>query len=168
MKLTVSQEEYLKTIYLLEYVNNKIRVTDIAKKMNITKPSVNKAINVLKEMELINYEIYGNITLTPKAKKIAKEILKKQDLVEMFLVGFLEVEEEQAKQDASLMKSSISKETEEKLCKYIIDLLEYRNIGCKCNYQEGEDKCKKCTNTKIRNKLKDNKEWSKSLDYGRK
>ena len=53
MKLTNSQEEYLKTIYILENSNKKIRVTDIAKKLNITKPSVNRAIKILKEMNLI-------------------------------------------------------------------------------------------------------------------
>ena len=56
MKLTNSQEEYLKTIYLLEKNNKKVRVTDIAKKLKITKPSVNKGINVLKEIGLVNYE----------------------------------------------------------------------------------------------------------------
>ena len=40
MKLTNSQEEYLKTIYLLEKNQQKVRVTDIAQKMNITKPSM--------------------------------------------------------------------------------------------------------------------------------
>ena len=46
MQLTNSQEEYLKTIYLLEKNKQKVRVTDIAQKMNITKPSVNKALRI--------------------------------------------------------------------------------------------------------------------------
>ena len=64
MKLTNSQEEYIKTIYLLQKNNKKVRVTDIALKLKITKPSVNKAINVLKDMGILNYKAYGNITLT--------------------------------------------------------------------------------------------------------
>ena len=47
-KITNSQEEYLKTIFILEKNNKKVRVTDIAEKLHITKPSVNKAINILK------------------------------------------------------------------------------------------------------------------------
>ena len=43
-------EEYLKTMYILKKQNDNIRVTDIANKMNCTKPSVNKAINNLKMM----------------------------------------------------------------------------------------------------------------------
>ena len=49
MKLTDSQEEYLKTIYMLEKSKPKIRVTDIANRLKITKPSVNKAIKNLKD-----------------------------------------------------------------------------------------------------------------------
>ncbi len=78
MKLTNSQEEYLKTIYILENSNKKIRVTDIAKKLNITKPSVNRAIKMLKEINLIEYEAYGDILLTNEGKQYAKEILKKK------------------------------------------------------------------------------------------
>ena len=44
MKISSSQEEYLKTIYLLEKNNKKVRVTDIAERLKITKPSVNKGI----------------------------------------------------------------------------------------------------------------------------
>ena len=57
-------EEYLKTMYILKKQNGNIRVTDIAEKMECTKPSVNKAINNLKEKELINYETYWTILLT--------------------------------------------------------------------------------------------------------
>ena len=43
-----SLEEYLKTMYVLKKQNGNVRVTDIAEKMNCTKPSVNKALNNLK------------------------------------------------------------------------------------------------------------------------
>ena len=79
MKLTSSQEDYLKTIYLLEKNNQRVRVTDIALKLKITKPSVNKAINLLKDMKLIEYKIYGNIKLTKEGERYAMEIIKKQE-----------------------------------------------------------------------------------------
>lgn len=62
--ISKAQEEYLKTIYIIQKQNNGVRVTDIANKMNCTKPSVNKAINHLKSNGLINYETYGTIELT--------------------------------------------------------------------------------------------------------
>ena len=48
MQLTNSLEEYLKTIYILKNTEDQIRVTDIANKLNCTKPSVNRALNSLK------------------------------------------------------------------------------------------------------------------------
>ena len=95
MKLTNSQEEYLRTIYLLEKSNKKVRVTDIALKLDITKPSVNKAINLLKDIGLIHYETYGNISLSKEGEKYAIEVIKKQDIVTMFLVEILGIKREQ-------------------------------------------------------------------------
>lgn len=69
-KIVISKalEEYLKTMYVLKKQNGNIRVTDIAEKMNCSKPSVNKAINILKSENLINYETYGTIEMTEKRK----------------------------------------------------------------------------------------------------
>lgn len=61
-------EEYLKTMYVLQKQYGNIRVTDIAEKMNCSKPSVNKAINNLKSESLVNYESYGTIELTKDRK----------------------------------------------------------------------------------------------------
>ena len=66
-------EEYLKTMYILKKQNGNIRVTDIANKMNCTKPSVNKAIYNLKDNGFLNYESYGTIELTMERRKFSKE-----------------------------------------------------------------------------------------------
>ncbi len=67
--ISKSGEEYLKTMYILKKQNGNIRVTDIANKMNCTKPSVNKAINNLKNHDLVIYESYGEIELTEKRRR---------------------------------------------------------------------------------------------------
>lgn len=64
--ISKSLEEYLKTMYVLKKQNGYIRVTDIAEKMNCSKPGVNKAINNLKLEGLVNYESYGTIEVTEK------------------------------------------------------------------------------------------------------
>ena len=64
--ISKSTEEYLKTIYVLYKQNNEIRVTDIAQRMNCSKPSVTKQLNILSENKLIIYETYGKIELTDK------------------------------------------------------------------------------------------------------
>lgn len=71
--ISKAQEEYLKTIYILKKQNGNIRVTDIANKMNCTKPSVNKAINNLTDNGFLNYESYGTIELTEKRRRFGKK-----------------------------------------------------------------------------------------------
>ena len=61
--ISKSLEEYLKTMYVLKRQYGNIRVTDVANKMNCTKPSVNKAIYNLKDNGFLNYESYGTIEL---------------------------------------------------------------------------------------------------------
>ena len=152
MKLTNSQEEYLKTIYLLEKNKQKVRVTDIAKKMNITKPSVNKALKVLKELHLINYEVYGDINLTEEGQEQAKEIIKKQDILETFLIGILEIEKEQAQEEAKAIKYAMSKESIDKLDSYISKILDLGDL--KCGYDKNNEKCRSCIKITARERLK--------------
>ncbi len=147
MKLTNSQEEYLKMIYVLSSAEKIARVTDIAQKLNITKPSVNKGVKTLKEMQLINYETYGEITLTEKGVKIARAIIKRFDIIKIFLKEILDVPEEQAKKEAAAMKTAISKETEEKLEKYVIETLKLNDL--ECGYNMNNEKCRQCARLSI-------------------
>ena len=80
-----SLEEYLKTMYVLNKQNGNIRVTDIANKMDCSKPSVNKPLNNLKEEKLIKYETYGTIELTKQGESLAQKILEAYDIVYLFL-----------------------------------------------------------------------------------
>ncbi|MCI8470247.1 MAG: metal-dependent transcriptional regulator [Clostridia bacterium] len=152
MKLTSSQEEYLKTIYLLEKSGRKVRVTDIALKLKITKPSVNKAINLLKDMELIHYKAYGNITLTKEGKNYAIEVIKKQDILKMFLVEILSIEKQQAEEEAIAMKHAISEQTAKKLNQYITQIMNLGDLNC--DYDESNEKCKNCIKRKAQNRLR--------------
>ena len=90
--ISKSVEEYLKTIYILKINNNNIRVTDIASKMNCSKPSVNKSIKILKEEGLVNYEPYGEIILTENGEKLAKKVFEAQDILYTFLTEILEID----------------------------------------------------------------------------
>ena len=95
-----SLEEYLKTMYLLKKQNGNIRVTDIANKMECTKPSVNKALNNLKEEELVHYETYGTIELTEKGENLAKKILETYDIAYIFLKDVLNLDAKDANNEA--------------------------------------------------------------------
>ena len=87
--ISKSQEEYLKTMYVLKIKNGEIRVTDIAESLNISKPSVTKAINNLKGLDLVNNKTYGKIELTDKGADIAKKVLEAYDISYVFLKDVL-------------------------------------------------------------------------------
>ena len=92
--ISKASEEYLKTMYILNKQNGNIRVTDIANKMNCSKPSVNKAIYNLKDEGMLNYESYGTIELTPEGENLAKKILEAYDIVYLFLKDVLNLGED--------------------------------------------------------------------------
>jgi DtxR family Mn-dependent transcriptional regulator len=144
-------EEYLKTMYILKKQNDNIRVTDIANKMNCTKPSVNKAINNLKNDGLVNYESYGKIELTKEGKELAKKILEAYDIVYLFLKDVLNLSDIEAKQEAENIKSTISDNTINKLAKYVHKVLDLNDLDC-C-YDINKEKCRSCIR-RTSNKLK--------------
>ena len=140
--ISKSLEEYLKTMYVLGKQNEKIRVTDIAEKMNCTKASVNKAINNLKLHKLVNYESYGTIELTGEGENLAKKILEAYDIVYLFFKDVLNIEEEKAKEEAERIKGAISDETINKLAKYVHKTLGLNSLDC--NYDINKEKCRSC------------------------
>ncbi len=139
-------EEYLKTMYVLKKQNGNIRVTDVANKMECTKPSVNKALNNLKEEKLVNYETYGTIELTEEGENLAKKILEAYDIVYLFLKEVLNLNEEVAESEAEKIKSSISDDTINKLAKYVHQVLGLSNLNC--NYDINQEKCRCCIKRK--------------------
>ena len=140
--ISKSLEEYLKTMYVLKKQNENIRVTDIAKKMNCTKPSVNKAIYNLKDNGLLNYESYGTIELTEEGENLAKKILEAYDIVYVFLKDVLNLEEDDAKQEAEKIKTTITDDTINKLAKYVHKELGLTNLDC--DYDINKEKCRCC------------------------
>ncbi len=140
--ISKSLEEYLKTMYILKKQKGEIRVTDIASKMNCTKPSVNKAIKNLKENRLVNYEVYGQIELTNEGEKYAKKVLEAYDIVYVFLTEVLEMPNKEAENQAIKLKSVMSDNSLNKLTKYVHKILGVYELNC--NYDINQEKCRSC------------------------
>ncbi len=140
--ISKSLEEYLKTIYIIEKQNDKPRVTDIAEKMNCTKPSVNKSLKLLKEKELVIYEPYGQIELTEEGKKLAKKILEANDIVYLFLREILGEDEEIAESEAKKIKMEMNDTTLNKLAKYLHKELGLYSLDC--GYDINNEHCIDC------------------------
>lgn len=147
--ISKSLEEYLKTMYVLKKQNGNIRVTDIANKMECSKPSVNKAIQNLKKNNLINYETYGTIELTQEGEQLAKKILEAYDIVYLFLKDVLNVEKDKAEKEAEKIKLALTDETTNQLAKYIHKVLGLSNLDC--NYDINKEKCRSCVRRKSNN-----------------
>ena len=136
-------EEYLKTMYILKKQVGNIRVTDVANKMNCTKPSVNKALRNLKANNLVTYEAYGTIELTKQGEDLAKKVIEAYDIVYLFLKDVLNL----AEQEAANIKSAISDNTINKLAKYVHKTLDLSNLDC--DYDINNERCRSCVRRRV-------------------
>ncbi|MCI8411388.1 MAG: metal-dependent transcriptional regulator [Clostridia bacterium] len=149
--ISKSLEEYLKTMYVLKKQNGNVRVTDVAKNMNCTKPSVNKALYSLKDKGLVKYESYGTIELTTEGESIAKKILEAYDIVYLFLKDVLNLESKEAEKEAENIKSVITDDTVNKLAKYVHKVLDLNDLDC--DYDINKEKCRCCVRRTSRKQI---------------
>lgn len=111
MKIYESGENYLETILLLSKKKGSVRSVDIANELEYTKPSVSRAMRILKEADLIVVEKNGNILLTEAGLKKAQEIYERHQIITRFLIEVLDVSIETAEKDACRIEHIISAET---------------------------------------------------------
>ncbi|MGI6710857.1 MAG: metal-dependent transcriptional regulator [Bacilli bacterium] len=116
-KLTMSNEDYLEAIIILEKEGN-VKLTKIAEMLKVSKPAANKAMNLLEEKGFITKETYGNIILTEKGKEAGNKIYKKHLNIKNFLTS-LGVKEETAEIDSCKIEHVISEETFQSILKYL-------------------------------------------------
>ena len=110
MKTTESAEMYLETILLLQEKHPQVRSIDIVHQTGYSKPSVSRAVGLLKQRNLINVDENGYITLTLEGKTLAAKILERHRIITDFLIG-LGVSPEVADEDACKMEHIISDES---------------------------------------------------------
>lgn len=108
MKYHDSAEMYLETIYLLEKSQGHAHVAEISKALNISKPSVTKAMDHLKNRLLINKDDYGPVTLTQKGRELSKEIYERHLIITQYLQQSLKLSLEDAEENACRMEHVIT------------------------------------------------------------
>lgn len=119
LKLSKSVEDYLETILMLEKSNgNSVKSVDIAMNLSVSKPAVTKAMNELKELGLINKDLYGEISLTELGREYANKIYDKHLTINTFLQK-LGVSKETADVDCCKLEHAISDETLQKLKEFL-------------------------------------------------
>ena len=110
MALKESGEMYLETIYVLNKKSDSVRSIDVCEYMGYSKPSVSRAVGILKKGEYITVDENGYITLTEKGKTEAEKIYERHDVIAKFLMT-LGVSEQTAIDDACKIEHVISDES---------------------------------------------------------
>ena len=99
---------YLETIYLLERESQHAHTADIAKLLGVSKPSVTKAMGLLKEQGLIEQERYGPVVLTERGREISEKIYENHKLITQFIISSLGLSPKQAEENACKIEHIIS------------------------------------------------------------
>ena len=105
-----SGEMYLETILILSRESNDVHAVDVSEYMGYSKPSVSRAVGLLKERKLITVSSGGSIALTKEGKAIAEKIYERHTLLTEILTE-LGVDPETAAEDACKMEHYISEKT---------------------------------------------------------
>lgn len=111
MAIYESGEDYLETILLLHKKTGFVRSVDIANELNYSKPSISRAMNILKEDGLITVENGGQILLTEQGMKRAEAIYERHVIITDFFTKILKVSPENAEHDACKIEHIISEES---------------------------------------------------------
>lgn len=111
MEYSESLEMYLETMYDILKEGGPILSVEVASRLGVSKPSVNRALKVLKEDGLIHHEPYGSITLSPSGLNLAKKIRERHDTIAAFLMATLNIPASIADKDACRMEHILSPET---------------------------------------------------------
>ena len=107
MRIQESGEMYLETILRLSQTSGYVRAIDVGEEMGYSKPSVSRAMSLLKQGGYIVIDSDGAITLTDAGREIAEKIYARHTLLTNFLIS-IGVDEETAAEDACKMEHSIS------------------------------------------------------------
>ena len=118
MTIRESGEMYLETIYVLSQTSSAVRGIDVGNYMNFSKPSVSRALGLLKNDGLVQVDGQGYIKLTAEGEARAKRIYERHLLLSKLFVN-LGVDEKVATEDACRIEHYLSDETFEAIKKHV-------------------------------------------------
>ncbi|MCR5269267.1 MAG: metal-dependent transcriptional regulator [Lachnospiraceae bacterium] len=110
MALQESGEMYLETLYVLSQESNAVRAIDVGEYMGFSKPSVSRAIGLLKDEGLVKKDDEGFLKLTKAGEILAKRIYERHTVLTRLLIN-LGVDEKTASEDACRVEHYISDKT---------------------------------------------------------
>ena len=118
MRLQESGEMYLETILLLTREKANVRAIDICEHMGYSKPSVSRAVGLLKQGGYLTVEDNGALCLTDAGREIGEKIYTRHTILTSLLTR-LGVDEKTAAEDACKMEHAISDTTFDAIRKHL-------------------------------------------------
>jgi len=122
MAIYESGEDYLETILLLNKKTGYVRSIDIATELGYSKPSISRAMTILRSNGYITVESGGKIVLTPMGQEKAEAVYERHVVIPKFLMRVLNVNPDTAASDACRMEHIISEESFHSMKAYLSDM----------------------------------------------
>jgi DtxR family Mn-dependent transcriptional regulator len=150
--LTASLEDYLEAIFHIVAEKKAVKPRDIARRLDVSYASVTGALRSLTEKGLINYAPYDLITLTGRGEEIARDVVRRHEVLKQFFVEVLMIPENDADVAACRMEHSIPRAIVERFIKFI-EFVEtcprggeqwIDNFSYRCDNRRGQSDCEKC------------------------
>lgn len=120
MRLQESGEMYLESIYVLSQKSNAVRSIDVGEYMGYSKPSVSRAMGLLKQGGYVTVDADGFLHLTEAGLEVAEKMYERHTLLTEFLVR-LGVDREIATEDACKIEHHLSDQSFEAIKRYASD-----------------------------------------------
>jgi DtxR family Mn-dependent transcriptional regulator len=116
--MTQSLEDYLKTVGILAE-KGKVRITDIANQLNVSKPSTVSALKTLESQGFVIHERYRTVVLTKRGKEKVTKLKERYEFILSFLQNIVGVSPAVAIKDSCKIEHIVSEETLKKNEKYV-------------------------------------------------
>jgi DtxR family transcriptional regulator, Mn-dependent transcriptional regulator len=109
-------EDYAKAIYAIQlHQEGPATTSELAERLDVAPSSVTAMLKRLDELELVRYEPYHGVTLTPSGERVALEVIRHHRLIEAFLAESLEMPWDRVHDEAEVLEHYISEELEERM-----------------------------------------------------
>ena len=112
---TRSQEDYLKSLYLLGGDEHPVPTRELAQRLGISSPSVSEMVTRLSSQGLVEHDRYRGQQLTKEGRKVALELVRHHRLLEMFLVKVLGYSWDEVHDEAERLEHVISERMEQRI-----------------------------------------------------
>ena len=116
--LSSGLEDYLEAIYIAHVNNKPLKGAELARQLNVSRASVSEALAKLVSKNLINYNSYENISITPKGISQATKVYEKHHILEDFFENILGIEKQEASENACKIEHIISQNVIQQITNY--------------------------------------------------